>query len=176
MKLQRLNSLLIAWTALSSGKRCIGSSGWEKALLKVHSEVVLKHKIHRCGGVSTLFCFFPLTCWCEDSFSHVTYLGCNMYTIPQSFEYFSPFSFCIFQICSWLLGFCWEVFTVLVWVKVPVTSSFYRNDGLLKAKVQPLDLELTCNVPYFILRAVQMLFHKYKLWGRKLKGISIKTL
>lgn len=50
-----------------------------------------------------------------------------------------------------------------MWVKVPVTSSFYRNDGLLKAKVQPLDLELTCNVPYFILRAVQMLFHKYKL-------------
>lgn len=61
-ELQRLNSpLILLWTALSSGKRCLV---WEKALLKVCSEAVPQRKMHvlRCGGVFTLFFLFP-SCW-----------------------------------------------------------------------------------------------------------------
>lgn len=116
-------------------------------------------------GVNYLFAFFLPTGWYEGSFWHFTYPGCTVHVVLQIFEHFSPFIFCISlqksncKTCSWLLGFCWDVFWFLVWENLPVTSC--RNDGLLKAEVQPLHLQLSCNVPYCILRALQMFLKSF---------------
>lgn len=62
---------------------------------------------------------------------------------------------------AWLLGFCWDVFWFLVWEKLPVTSNNCKNDGLLEAEVQPLHLQLSCNVHYHILKALQMFLKSF---------------
>lgn len=116
--------------------------------------------ILRCRGVLTFFFFFLPTGWYEDSFSHFTYPDCTVHAILQIFEHFPPFSFCISQSCSWLSGFCWDGFWILVWEKLSLTSNSCRNNSL-KAEVQPLHLELSCKVPYCILRALQMLLKSF---------------
>lgn len=45
--------------------------------------------------------------------------------------------------------------------KATLTSNSCRNDGRLKVEVQPLHLQLSCNVPYCILRALQMFLKSF---------------
>lgn len=164
-ELHRLNSPpTLPWTAVGSGKRC---PLWEKVLLKVFSEAVLQHEMHilRCRRVLTIFFllfFFTLVGMKVSSAISNAQAALSMsYCHIADFWAFFPIFLVHFSellLAIRLLVRCILIF--IVWEKLPVTSNSCRNGGL-KAEVQPLHLQLSCNVPYCMLRALQMFLKSF---------------